>query len=505
MRLAELLAGAAWLESSGALDIPVTGISYHSERVRPGDLFVAWRGGRFDGHAFLDAARAAGARAAVVERPLEELGAPRAALTLVRVADSRAVLGPLSARLYGHPTARLGLCGVTGTNGKTTTTYLVREVLHLLGPVGLIGTVSAIVGGQGRPLRLTTPEAADLQALFADMVAVGDRFCVMEASSMALDKRRVDGTAFDVAVFTNLTRDHLGPAEHPDFAHYRDSKARLFSLVGRPVADAPEKRLPRGAAVNADDPAAGVMAAAVAPGVPVLRYGLAAGADVRAADIRVGPGGASFAILHPDGRETCVLRLAGRFNVYNALAAFSVGRLYGLPGAEVAAALGRVAGVPGRMERVPGAQPFSVFVDYAHTPDGLDNVLRAAREITTGRVIAVFGCGGDRDRTKRPLMGGIAARLADLVWLTSDNPRSEPPASILAEIAVGVQAVAGARYTVVADRGQAIAEALAAARAGDAVVIAGKGHETRQVFADRTVHFDDREEAAAVLSRLGYR
>ncbi len=505
MQLAELLAGAAWLEWSGDLDLPVTGISYHSERVRPGDLFVAWRGGRFDGHAFLDAARAAGARAAVVERPLEELGAARAAITLVRVADSRAVLGPLSARLYGHPTARLGLCGITGTNGKTTTTYLVREVLRLLGPVGLIGTVSAIVGGQGRPLRLTTPEAADLQALFADMVAVGDRFCVMEASSMALDKRRVDGTAFDVGVFTNLTRDHLGPTEHPDFAHYRDSKARLFSLVGRAVADAPEKRLPRGAAVNADDPAAAGMAAAVAPGVPVLRYGLAAGADVRAADIRVGPDGASFAILHPGGRETCLLRLAGRFNVYNALAAFSVGRLYGLPGPEVAAALGRVAGVPGRMERVPGAQPFSVFVDYAHTPDGLDNVLRAAREITPGRVIAVFGCGGDRDRTKRPLMGGIAARLADLVWLTSDNPRSEPPESILAEIAAGVQAVAGARYTVVADRGQAIAEALAAAAAGDAVVIAGKGHETRQIFADRTVHFDDREEAAAALSRLGYR
>jgi UDP-N-acetylmuramoyl-L-alanyl-D-glutamate--2,6-diaminopimelate ligase len=505
VQLAELLAGTAWLEASGDLNLNVTGIAYHSDRVRAGDLFVAWRGGRFDGHSFLDAARAAGAPAAVVERPLADLGALPGAMTLVRVADSRAVLGPLSARLFGHPTARLGLCGVTGTNGKTTTTFLIREVLRRLGPVGLIGTVSAIVGGESRPLHLTTPEAADLQALFADMVAVGDRFCVMEASSMALSKRRVDGCAFDVAVFTNLTRDHLGPTEHPTFAHYRDSKARLFGLVGRGVAGAPTKDLPRGAAVNADDPAAEGMASMVAPALPVLRYGLGPGAAVRAEDVGVGPDGASFTIVHPGGRDRCTLRLAGRFNVYNALAAFCVGTLYGLPGPEVAAALGRVAAVPGRMERVPGPQPFAVFVDYAHTPDGLDNVLRAAREISGGRVIAVFGCGGDRDRSKRPLMGGIAARLADLIWLTSDNPRSEPPEAILAEIAAGAAAVAGARFAVVPDRGQAIAEALAAARPGDAVVIAGKGHETRQIFADRTIHFDDREEAAAVLSRLGYR
>lgn len=505
MLLSELLDGMALVEHTGDLRVPVSGIAYHSERVRPGDLFVAWRGARFDGHAFLPAAWAAGAPAAVVERPLGELPPAPDGRPLARVPDSRAALGPLAARLHGHPTAHLLLCGVTGTNGKTTTAYLTRQVLAPLGPVGLVGTLAAVVGGASRPLRLTTPEAADLQALFAEMVAAGDRACVMEVSSMALHRHRVDAAAFDLAVFTNLTQDHIGPGEHPTFEHYRDSKVRLFGMVGRPVPGAPPKRAPRGAAVNADDAASATMAAALPADVPVLRFGLGATADVRAEDVVLSADGASFAAAHPGGRTPCALRLAGRYNVSNALAAFAVGLLCSLPPEDIAEALARVDGVPGRLERVSGPQPFTVFVDYAHTPDGLRHVLEAAREVTQGRVIAVFGCGGDRDRGKRPLMGAIGARLADVCWLTSDNPRSERPEAILAEIEAGAATVPGARYRVVADRRQAIGEALTEARAGDVVVIAGKGHETYQIFADRTVHFDDREEARAALVALGYR
>lgn len=504
MRLAELLAGTTVSAYAGDLGVEVTGIAYHSDRVRPGDLFVAWRGDRHDGHAFLAAAHRAGAPAAVVERPLAAVLDAAATMTLVAVPDSRSALGPLAARLHGYPTSQLRLCGVTGTNGKTTTTYLVRAVLSTLGPVGLIGTVAAIVGGQAQTLRLTTPEAADLQALFAGMVAAGDRLCVMEVSSMALHKGRVDGAAFDLAVFTNLTQDHLGPLEHPTFAHYRQSKARLFARVAQPVVGAAPKDVPVGVVLNADDAGAPFMAASVPPGVPILRYGLSPDADVYASDIAIRPEGAAFVIAHPGGHTPCHLRLSGRYNVHNALAAFAVGLLSGVAAEAAAAALGSVSVVPGRLERVPGPQPFSVFVDYAHTPDSLEHVLRAARELATGRVLAVFGCGGDRDRSKRPLMGAIGARLADLSWLTSDNPRSEPPEAILAEVAGGAAAEPGARYRVVPDRRQAIGEALAAAGSGDVVIIAGKGHETYQIFAHGTIHFDDREEAQAALAGLGY-
>jgi UDP-N-acetylmuramoyl-L-alanyl-D-glutamate--2,6-diaminopimelate ligase len=499
-----MLGGLPGARLWGAADAEVRGVTYDSRSLRPGDLFIAWRGMRYDGHDFVPAALAAGAAAVVVERPgalPAEMPEGRAA---VLVPDARAAAGPLAAAFHGCPTASLTVAGVTGTNGKTTTTYLLRGVLAELGPTGLVGTVSTVVGGEARPARLTTPEAPDLQALFAEMVARGDRAVVMEVSSIALARHRTDAVAFDVAIFTNLTPDHLSPGEHPSFAHYRESKRRLFEMVGRPVPGAPAKAGPRGAACNADDPAGDEMAAAAAAAVPVLRFGLGAGADVAAEDVELGREGARFTIRHPGGRQPCALQLSGRYNVYNALGAFSAGLLLGLRPEAVAAALGRLSGVPGRLEPVALGQPFSVFVDYAHTPDGLENVLRAAREITRGRVLAVFGCGGDRDRTKRPLMGAIGTRLADLCWLTSDNPRSEPPEAILHEIEAGAARTPGARYRLVVDRRQAIGEALAEAGPGDVVVIAGKGHEVYQIFADRTIHFDDREEAAAALRRLGY-
>jgi UDP-N-acetylmuramoyl-L-alanyl-D-glutamate--2,6-diaminopimelate ligase len=505
VRLGELIAGIGPAELRGDPAAEVRGIAYDSRNLRAGDLFIAWRGQRFDGHDFVPAVLAAGAAAVVVERPLAVPADLRPGQAAVLVPDARRAAGPLSAAFHGHPTARLGLVGVTGTNGKTTTTYLIREILGELGPVGLVGTVSAVVGGKPRAARLTTPEAPDLQALFADMDRAGDRYCVMEVSSMALARHRVDAAAFDLAVFTNLTPDHLSPHEHPSFLHYQQSKRRLFEAVGRPVPGAPPKDGPRGAVINADDPSGALMAAAASGAVPILRFGSGADADVRAEDVRLFASGAEFTVRYPGGAIPCRIRLSGRFNVHNALGAFGVGLLCGVPAAAIAAALDRVPGVPGRLEPVPGTQPFVVLVDYAHTPDGLENVLRAAREIAAGRVLAVFGCGGDRDRAKRPLMGEIGARLADLCWLTSDNPRSESPEAILREIEAGAARVPGARYSVAVDRRQAIGEALAAARSGDVVLIAGKGHEDYQIFADRTIHFDDREEAAAALVRLGYR
>ncbi len=505
VRVAELVQQLDQRSLRGDPAAEVRGIVYDHRNLRPGDLFLAWKGARFDAHDFIPAALAAGASAVICDHASAlPASLPRGRAAVV-VPDARAAAGPVSAVFHGHPTARLGLCGVTGTNGKTTTTFLLREVLSAQGPVGLVGTVTAIVGGQARPARLTTPEAPDLQATFADMVHNGDRWCVMEVSSMALARQRVAAAAFDLAVFTNLTPDHLSPGEHPSFAHYRDSKRRLFEMVGRPVAGAPPKSMPSGAVINADDPAGADMGAAAASSVQVLRYALTSPAEVRADDIRLNAAGAEFTVIHPTGRQRCRLRLSGRFNVYNALAAFSAGLLAGIAPDEICAALGRVPGVPGRLEPVPGNQPFTVLVDYAHTPDGLENVLRAAREITDQHVIAVFGCGGDRDRTKRPLMGEIGTRLADVCWLTSDNPRSEPPEQILREIEAGAARRPGGRYSVVVDRRQAIGEAIAAARAGDVVVIAGKGHENDQIFADRTIHFDDREEAALALERLGYR
>lgn len=504
MRLKDMVGGLPGGRILAGGDADVRGVAYDSRNLAPGDLFIAWSGQRYDGHDFVPAALAAGAAAVAVERRSAlpaQLPPGRGALL---VDDTRAAAGPLAAAFHGHPTAALTVAGITGTNGKTTTSWLLRGVLAALGPVGLIGTVSAVVGGEARPVRLTTPEAPDLQGLFAEMVRRGDRAAVMEVSSIALARHRADAVAFDIAVFTNLTPDHLSPGEHPSFAHYRESKRRLFELVGRPVAGAPAKAGPRGAACNVDDPVAEEMAASAAAAVPVLRYGLGPGSEVRAEDVDLAREGARFTIRHPGGAVRCGLRLSGRFNVYNALGAFAAGLLLGLSPDGIAAALGELAGVPGRLEPVRAGQPFSVFVDYAHTPDGLENVLRAARELTRGRVLAVFGCGGDRDRTKRPLMGAIGTRLADACWLTSDNPRSEPPEAILHEIESGAARTPGARYHLVVDRRQAIGEALAEAGPGDVVVIAGKGHEVYQIFADRTIHFDDREEAAAALRRLGY-
>jgi UDP-N-acetylmuramoyl-L-alanyl-D-glutamate--2,6-diaminopimelate ligase len=485
--LRALLAGVGGAEVRGDPLRPVAGLAYDSRRVRPGDLFATWQGFEKDGHAFVPEAVAAGAVACLVERR----GVVPPEAVEVYVPDSRRALSRVAANFYGHPTRSLHLVGVTGTKGKTTTTYLCREVLGTLGPVGLVGTVQTIVGGQPRIARgahLTTPEAPDLHAAFAEMVAAGDRYCVIEASSLALARHRVDDCLFRTAVFTNLSHDHIGGREHPDLESYRAAKERLFRLLD-----------PAGhAVVNADDPAAGIMIRATAG--EVTTYGLQAGADVRAEDIAVVPGGASFSVVHAGRRRPVRLRLTGRFNVYNALAAYAVGITAGADPDAAVAALERVSGVPGRFQVVPSLLPFSVIVDYAHTPDSLQNVLGTAREFARGRVIAVFGAGGDRDRGKRPRMGAIAAAAADVVILTSDNPRSEDPEAILADIAAGITRPPAGGVRTIPDRRRAIQTAVAEAREGDVIIIAGKGHETYQIFADRTIDFDDRQVAAEALA-----
>ncbi len=503
-RLAELVEGLAGARILRGGEVPVRGLAYDSRRVRPGDLFVCVPGLRLDGHVFAGEAVQRGAAALLVERAeAVPRDVPAAAVPRVREA-----MGPLAARFYGHPSRELGLAGVTGTNGKTTTSFLLRSVLESLGPVGLVGTVRNVVGGREEEVVHTTPEAVDLQCLLRRMAAAGDRWAVLEVSSHALALGRVEGCEFDVAVFTNLTRDHLD--FHGTMEAYREAKGRLFASLGRERGR--RKGPPLGAVLNNDDSAWEFMAEAV--WAPVVTYGLEAG-QVRATDLDLSPAGSAFRVrweAWPEGSaglapgEVAVrLRLPGRHNVYNALAAFAAGLVAGVSPDAAAAALGRVAGVPGRLERVPGRQPFAVLVDYAHTPDGLENVLRAVRGFTQGRVLVVFGCGGDRDRTKRPLMGEVAARLADVVFVTSDNPRSEEPAAIAEEVLAGVPAGAPAgRPRLVLDREEAIRAALAEAGPGDTVLIAGKGHEAVQIFRDRTVPFRDAAVAARALREMGY-
>lgn len=510
MVLEDLLAGVAVSHVAGSLETPVSGVSTDSRRVRPGDLFVCIRGFAADGHDFIPQALQAGAAAVMVEDPSR---VPPGVVAVV-APKTREAVARVAANLYGHPTKRLRLVGVTGTNGKTTTAFLSRAVLSQLGGVGLVGTVKNIAGGRELPVERTTPEALELQRLFREMADAGDLSAVMEVSSHALALHRVDSCEFDAGVFTNLTRDHLD--FHGDFLSYLSAKARLFEMLGESYWGAP-KPWPKFAVLNADDPASAEMAqkcrvpvisySVANPGAAMQRNGWGAGRgrdwepDVRVLDVSLEPDGTRFRLESRYGNWVVRLRLLGYFNVYNALAAFCVGVGFGLPPEVVIRALESMPGVPGRFELVPNEGGLTVVVDYAHTPDGLENVLRAARAIARGRVIVVFGCGGDRDRTKRPIMGEIAARLADLSFLTSDNPRSEEPEAIIREVEAGARQVPGAVWRTVVDREEAIHRAVDEARQGDVVVIAGKGHETYQIFRDRVIPFDDRKVAEEALAR----
>jgi UDP-N-acetylmuramoyl-L-alanyl-D-glutamate--2,6-diaminopimelate ligase len=462
------------LTGGGAPDVEITGLAYSSGDVTPGSLFFCVRGFRADGHDFAPDAVARGAVALVCERPLG-LGVPE-----VVVGDVREAIGPIAGRFYGDPTSDLRVVGITGTNGKTTTAFLTRAILERTGtPTGLIGTVKYVIGGEEREAVRTSPEALDLQRAFRAMLDGGDRACAMEVSSHALELKRTAGIHWACRVFTNLTQDHLD--FHETMEDYFLAKRRLFADGEAPSV------------VNVDDP----YGRRLVDEVESITYGIDSDADYRADDVHFDAGGASFSVRGVGVR----IRLPGLFNVSNALAALAATAELGVGLEDAAAALADAERVPGRFEPVDEGQDFAVLVDYAHTPDSLENVLRAARELTSGRLHVVFGAGGDRDRDKRPLMGRAAARGADRVIVTSDNPRSEDPASIVAQVLAG----AGPGVEGEVDRRKAIARAIESAEPGDVVVIAGKGHEQGQEFErGRKEPFDDVTVAREALrARLG--
>ncbi|HUG53324.1 MAG TPA: UDP-N-acetylmuramoyl-L-alanyl-D-glutamate--2,6-diaminopimelate ligase [Vicinamibacteria bacterium] len=487
MRLDELAAVLPGAKISGDGATTITAVTHDSRKAGTGSLFVAVKGLAADGNQFVEAARRKGAAAVASEHPAP-LGIP-----WLQVPDARRALALLSAEVLGHPARAMELVGVTGTNGKTTTTHLIEAALRAAGhKVGLLGTVQYRIGDRLADATRTTPESSDLQPLFREMVDAGCSHAVLEVSSHSLELQRVAGLQFRVAVFTNLTRDHLD--FHGDMDAYFEAKQKLFSLLLRRDGRA---------VINADDDRAASLAALSR--APVWTYGIEAAADFRAEEIQLGLEGTRFRVTGPTGTHVVGSGLVGRFNVQNLLAAFAAAAALSLDTEAVVQGLATVTGVPGRLERVPGAPGFTVVVDYAHTDDALKNLLETVRELGPSRLITVFGCGGDRDRTKRPLMGAVASRLSDVVIVTSDNPRSEPPEAILEEIQRGMNGGRKAERHAIVDRREAIARALEMARPGDAVVIAGKGHETYQVLRDRTVPFDDRQVARDILSRLALR
>jgi UDP-N-acetylmuramoyl-L-alanyl-D-glutamate--2,6-diaminopimelate ligase len=494
MTFAELIEPLRTAERQGNLDIAVTSLTDDSRAVRPGSVFVAVKGERVDGHAFVGKAVEAGAAALVLQKGLSVAAAP--SVPVVRVEDSRRVLGVLAGRFYREPASRLCMVGVTGTNGKTTVTYLCKGVLEAAGRrVGLIGTVAYQIGDERLPAAHTTPGAVELQALLSRMADAGMDAAVMEVSSHALAMDRTAGCEFDVAIFTNLSQDHLD--FHADMDGYFQAKLRLFADLD----PAGRKLRPKRAIVNTDD-ARGARVC-TASRVPVWTYAIRQPADIRAEDVRLALSGTRFTAATPRGRFPVESRLVGEHNVYNILAAIGVGLHEGLSPEVIQRGIVSVVNVPGRFERVEAGQDFTVVVDYAHTDDALLRLLTAAQALKTGRIITVFGCGGDRDRGKRPKMGRVAARFSDVVFLTSDNPRSEDPAAILREIEVGVREALTekrVRYEVIADRRAAIEAAVREAKSGDTVLIAGKGHEDYQIVGTTRLHFDDREVARAALA-----
>jgi UDP-N-acetylmuramoyl-L-alanyl-D-glutamate--2,6-diaminopimelate ligase len=475
----------------GQLPAEIRGVAYDSRKVAPGEIFVAIPGLKQDGRRYVEDALARGATAVVLEGAdlLEGRSVAR-----VLVGSARAALARLARAYFGHPSGSLTVIGITGTNGKTTTSYLVDGLLAAQGRrTGLIGTVQYRIGALSIPAGQTTPEALETQQLLRRMVDEGVTGVAMEVSSHALALSRVEGIDFDVAVFTNLTQDHLD--FHVTMDAYRDAKRHLFVLL------AAGNKPTRTAVVNADD-ASGLAMVADLP-LHTLTYGVRGRADVRPTRWSSGAEGIRMNVRTPAGHLDIASPLVGEHNVENLLAATGVGIALGMEPALIARALGSVGSVPGRFERVEAGQPFLVVVDYAHTPDALERTLETARKLRGpgGRLAVVFGCGGDRDRGKRPLMGGIAARLADRVWVTSDNPRSEPPEAIIADIVAGIPGgIALDRHETIPDRKAAIQRALTWAGAGDVVVIAGKGHETYQIIGSDVLPFDDRAQARAALA-----
>jgi UDP-N-acetylmuramoyl-L-alanyl-D-glutamate--2,6-diaminopimelate ligase len=506
MTFSELLTSIKALKVSGDAETEILGLCYDSRQMQAGGLFFALRGSAVDGHRFIGTAVRNGAAAVVAE---DDSAVP-AGIPFAKVANARLAMSLMAALFYGNPTDRLPLIGITGTNGKTTASYIIEAILEEAGiPAALLGTVAYRFRERVFPAPHTTPESVDLQKCLREMGDLGAKGVVMEVSSHALEQHRVDGCRFDVGVFTNLTRDHLD--YHGDMESYLASKKRLFTELL--AADALKPR--RIAAINVDDPYGRQLATDAA--CPVLSYGLDAGSRVTARDVQFSVAGITGLLVTPRGETLFRSRMPGRFNLYNILAAAAAGIALDLPLAAISRGIERHKKVPGRLEMVENDREVSLFVDYAHTGDALENVLRTLAELSTGRIITVFGCGGDRDRGKRPIMGKVAAGYSDLAVVTSDNPRSEPSGAIMAEIRSGVLPLGIREYAIeelaggfaekgfvlVESRREAIRLATRLARPGDILLLAGKGHEDYQIIGGERFHFDDREEAEAALKGEG--
>ena len=484
MTLRELLSGLNTRSVAGDLDTEILGLAYDSRQVSAGDLFFAIRGTRLDGNRFMPRAISKGA--AVVLSALDPVQG--LAMPWVQVVDERSAMAVIAGNFYNHPTKDLHLVGVTGTNGKTTTTYIVESILNVSGkPTAVLGTIEYRGPGFDFAAERTTPEAPDLQKLFRQIVDAGWKYAVMEVSSHAIEMKRVSGLQFEVAVFTNLSRDHLD--FHHDMETYFRAKRKLFEGLDR--------KKPRAMVLNIDDPRYGDLRS-IAP-ASVISYGMQVASDIYPVRHQFGWDATDAMYKTPIGEIEVHTPLIGKPNLFNIGAAIGVGIALGIPTDAISRGIGELRHVPGRFESVNAGQSFRVIVDYAHTDDALEKVLKSAREITSGRLIVVFGCGGERDRTKRPLMGEVAARESDYAVVTSDNPRGEDPLAIIKEIEAGMK---GASYRVQPDRREAIRTAFAEAREGDTVLIAGKGHETYQTIGTTVHPFDDRTVAKELLNEL---
>ncbi|MBI3600974.1 MAG: UDP-N-acetylmuramoyl-L-alanyl-D-glutamate--2,6-diaminopimelate ligase [Nitrospinae bacterium] len=492
MKIREIFEGIDLIKVDGDMDREISAVCYDSRQVKNGSIFVAVKGLKSDGHNFLNDAVEKGARAVVVENN-SRLPTPDSRLpTIISVPDSRKALALISDRFYCHPSEGMSIIGITGTNGKTTTSYLINSILGVEGfKTGIVGTIDYRFNGEIIPAPHTTPESLDLHSLFKRMADRKVKYCVMEVSSHSLELDRVYGTRFETGVFTNLTQDHLD--FHGTMERYFDAKARLFRRYGL-----------KKAAVNIDDPYGRRLLKDINAG-RVLTYGIEERADVMARDVSLSMRGLNFFADTPAGRFEIGSGLMGRHNVYNILAAISTCLLEGFSNESIAKGVMLLDAVPGRLENIDEGQDFTVLVDYAHTDDALKNVLDAVRGLPHNKIFTVFGCGGERDRGKRPLMGRVGVEYSDFAIITSDNPRSEDPAKIIEDIERGIltgwQISKPVNWTKIPDRREAIEFAVSRALGGDIVVIAGKGHEDYQILRDRKIHFDDREVAREAIRK----
>lgn len=474
MKVEKILHDIEYKLIQGSVETEFEKIEYDSRKVSKGDAFVCVTGFKTDGHNYVESAIKSGATVIFCERELENIDE---SVTVIQFENTRKALAHISAEYYGRPSERMNVIGVTGTNGKTTTTFLVKSILDKIGhKTGIIGTIENRIGDRIIATERTTPESLELQELFKTMADEGCQDVVMEVSSHALDLHRVDDIRFNVGIFTNLTQDHLD--YHVTMENYKKAKGLLFERCLASV-------------VNIDDEAGEYMVS-VSKG-KVITFAIDKNADLKAEDIHISADGVEFKLEY-DGKEYPVsLNTPGKFSIYNALGAIGACILMGIDMDTIISGLKENKGVNGRFQTVRSKRGFNAIVDYAHTPDGLENILKTAKEFVKGRIITVFGCGGDRDRTKRPIMGEIAGIYSDYCIITSDNPRTEDPAQILDDVEPGTKK-SGCDYTKIVDRGEAIKYAIDMAKEGDVVIVAGKGHENYQIFADKTIHFDDVEE-----------